>query len=376
MAMITRRTFATASAAAFFATEVKGDEAPLPPQAPGDGTAPPLTRERLEALREASHAPALAAAAQRRGGRDRVWATGLRSLGAPTPVTPADQWHLGSISKSFLATLVARLVDQGRLAWDDTLGAAIGADYPGLAQPYRDATFLHLLSHRAGLVDNLPQQMHAVDVSGAGEPAQRRILLADAFAQPPVAPFGARTLYSNLGYVAAAAMIEGLTGQAWQALMRREVFAPLRLTSAGFGPPGTKGRLDQPVGHGLEQPPRPHPPGEPNDDFPLVIGPAGRIHMSLADLLSYLAAHRDRTRLLTPASWDALHTAHFDGVYALGWNLWADGSYTHDGSNLLWYAVAGFNPKTGLAFAAAANCGQPTMWSAVGDAARAAKAAV
>jgi CubicO group peptidase (beta-lactamase class C family) len=297
-------------------------------------------------------------------------------IGAAQPVTPDDQWHVGSISKSFLATLVARLVDQRRLSWTDTLGAALAADYPALPAPYRDATFLHLLSHRASLVGNLPKEMAAVDSSGADERTQRRQLLAAAFAQTPVAPLGGRTLYANLGYVAAAAMIEARLGASGQDLMRREVFQPLALRSAGFGPPGHPGQVDQPVGHGLEAPPRPHPPGRPNDDFPLVIGPAGRIHMTLADLMTYLAAHRDGTRLVTPAGWETLHTAHFGDAYALGWNVQSDGRYSHDGSNLLWYAVAAFNPKVGVAAAAAANDGRPSVWSTVGDAARGAWAAV
>jgi hypothetical protein len=157
--------------------------------------------------------------------------------------------------------------------------------------------------------------------------------------------------------------------------MAREVFSPLALHSAGFGPPGHAGALDQPVGHGpaLAQP---HPPGQPNADLAFVLGPAGRIHMSLSDLVAYLAAHRDGARLLKPATWDVLHTPHFDKEYALGWNTWPDGSFSHDGSNLLWYAVAGFNPKSGLAAAAAANDGRPSVWNYVGQAARGAKAGV
>jgi CubicO group peptidase (beta-lactamase class C family) len=374
--MISRRTFGIVATAALVAPAARATEPELPPQAPGDGTSPALTPQRLDALRAAAGMPALAAAAARRGGQARLWATGLRMRGAQAPATTEDQWHLGSIGKSFLATLVARLVDHRRLAWNDTLSAALDADFPALPAPYRDATFRHLLSHRAGLIGNLPVQMYALDMSGADERTQRRRLLAEAFAQAPVAPLGAMTFYSNLGYVAAAAMIEARTGEAWQTLMRREVFGPLGLKSAGFGPPGLKGRVDQPVGHGLEQPPRPHPPGGPNDDFPLVIGPAGRIHMSLGDLVTYLAAHRDRTRLLKPAGWDELHTPHFDGEYALGWNTWPDGTFTHDGSNLLWYAVASFNPKTGIVAAAATNDGRPSVGNAVGEALREAKGAV
>src|SRR5690348_6031046 len=107
--MITRRRMGLMAGAVLTAPGAKA-ETPLPPQAPGD--VQPLTQDSLDALRQRCGAPALAAAAQRRGGRSRVWAIGVRMVGAPQPVTPTDQWHLGSISKSFLATLAARLVDQ------------------------------------------------------------------------------------------------------------------------------------------------------------------------------------------------------------------------------------------------------------------------
>jgi CubicO group peptidase (beta-lactamase class C family) len=375
--MLTRRMVFAASAFALGpAIGWTAATAPLPPQAPGETPQPPLTQKRLEALRTAHGAPALAAAAQQRGGKTRVWATGLRMAGAEAPVTPQDQWHLGSISKSFLATLVGRLVDQRRLAWDDSLGAALAMEHPAVPQPYRDATFLHLLSHRAGFADSLLYPvMGEFDASKDDERTQRRAFLERAFALPPVGPLGATTQYSNVGYVAAAAMTEARIGQSWQALMAREVFAPLGLGSAGFGPPGRVGALLQPVGHGpaLAQP---HRLGEPHDDLPLVIGPAGRVHMNLAHLVGYLTAHRDRTSLLKPATWDVLHTPHFGGEYALGWNIWPDGSFTHDGGNLLWYAVAGFNPRAGWAATAAANDGRPSVWSDVGQAAREARASV
>jgi len=376
-AMLTRRMVVAAGALALSPAVARtATTAPMPPQAPGDAQQPALTQDGLEALRNAHGAPALAAAAQQRGGKTRVWATGLRMAGGEAPVTPDDQWHLGSISKSFLTTLVGRLVDQRRLAWDDRLGSALATEHPAMPQAYRDATFLHLLSHRAGFADNLLYPvMGELDASKDDERTQRRAFLEKAFALPQVAPVGATTRYANTGYVAAAAMIEARTGKTWQALMASEVFAPLGLKGAGFGPPGRVGALLQPVGHG-PAPGQPHRLGEPHDDLPLVIGPAGRIHMSLAELVSYLAAHRDRTSLLKPATWAVLHTPHFGGEYALGWNTWPDGSFTHDGSNLLWYTVAGFNPKTGWAAAAAANDGRPSVWSDVGQAAREARASV
>ena len=61
---------------------------------------------------------------------------------------------------------------------------------------------------------------------------------------------------------------------------------------------------------------------------------------------------------------------------ALGWNTSPDGSFTHNRSNLLGYAIASFNPRSGVAAAAAANDGRASVWNAVGDAVRQASSAV
>src|SRR5262249_19629658 len=85
-----------------FARQPSAERAP-PPEA--------LTPARLAALRAQAGAPAFAAAARNRNGRNVAFADGVRALGQPQPVTTSDQWHLGSITKSMTATLVARCVE-------------------------------------------------------------------------------------------------------------------------------------------------------------------------------------------------------------------------------------------------------------------------
>lgn len=322
---------------------------------------PPLTSDSLARLRLQANAPALAAAAQRRGASTRLWADGVRMLGSDVSVTTGDQWHLGSVSKSMLATVVARLVEAGRLTWDDTLGEVLGAEQPGMSPGYRGATFRHLLSHRAGLIDNPPleaMQTFARSVESAA--VQRKSYLAEALSIRPSSGLGASTTYSNVGYVAAAAMMETRTGEPWRELMRRYLFQPLDLTSAGFGAPGRPGALDEPVGHGsfFGTPYQAHPPGDPNSDLPDVMAPAGAVHMDLADLITYLSAHRDRTGLLREASWKTLQEPPFGGNYALGWWVGAGGSLWHSGSDLLWYAEASVDRQSGVVAAAVANDGR------------------
>ena len=330
------------------------------------GPMPALTTAYLRGLRQLSGSPALAAAA-RLGDAPTVAAVdGRRSVAGDAVVTLDDPWHLGSITKSATATLVARAVEAGAVSWRSTVGEVLGTAALGMREAYRDATLLHLLSHGAGLPANIETSSLLQYPLEEADPRESRLAYTrEALAQTPAGPIGDAFVYSNSGFVIAGAMLETLLGAPWETLIRRHVFAPLGLGSAGFGPPGTPGLLDAPVGHsmgllgtiGLTERRTAHPPGPDRADNPAVLGPAGRMHMTLPDLLVFLAAHRDRTGFLTPQSWDRLHTPPFGGGYALGLIVRGDGALWHNGSNTLWYAEALIDPVGGVVAAAAANDG-------------------
>lgn len=91
-------------------------------------------------------------------------------------------------------------------------------------------------------------------------------------------------VYSNLSYMVAGAMAEKVTGKSWETLMQENLFTPLGMTSAGFGPPGTTGQVDQPWGHTLNGDtwiPYQH-------DNPPDLGPAGTVHLTIEDWAKYL----------------------------------------------------------------------------------------
>lgn len=305
----------------------------------------------LDQLRAQARSPALAYAAAARGEEPVHDAVGLRSAAAGAAVTTADLWHLGSITKSMTATLFARAVEAGVIGWDTTVAAVLGPVVSEIHPAYRDLTALELLSHRAGLVANAPLPT-LLTLSDATDPAAvaaaRRAYAAAVLRHTPAGPVRTSVLYSNAGYVVAGLMLEQRLAQSWEAALTARVFAPLGITTAGFGPPGTPGALDQPVGHtkALVGSRRiPHPPSANSlaDNTP-AMGPAGTVHMGLDDVLRYLAAHRDRPAgFLSAASWDRLHTAPFGGNYALGWVLREDGLW-HNGSNTMWYAEVVVQP--------------------------------
>jgi len=257
-------------------------------------------------------------------------------------VEPEDIWHIGSDTKAMTATLVARLAEQGRLSWDDTVADHLGDAAPRMNSAYRDMTFTHLLSHRAGVPANVGV-MGMLQLAGADADrdaaADRARYTGWMLRKRPAVEAEAEFLYSNAGYVIAASMVEAATGETYENLMAREVFEPLGLTTAGWGPPGSTDAIDQPRGH-KGDPPRAVGLGAGADN-PVAMNSAGRVHMSLADVARFAGAHMaaergDEVSYLSAQSWSRLHTPPFGGGYAMGWGVGADGSLRHAGSNTMW----------------------------------------
>ncbi len=325
--------------------------AALPMRAFAADAAPQLTLESFTAaalakLRATGGIPALGGARAANGGQAMLVVDGLRSIDAATPVTTNDLWHIGSITKSYTSTLVARLVEKGGISWDTTIGEILGSAAPNMKQVYKPVTLRHLCSHHSGLPRGIANaEMIKFPVINPADPRPDRLRYAAlALADDPIAAPGEKMLYSNSGYVIVGAMLETIYKQSWEKLLATHVFKPLGQSSAGYGAPGTAGKLDQPLGHALFGEPQKLtaiPLGKPDmpADLPAVLGPAGLVHMTLADMVKYLNAHMQMpASFLKPESWKTLHTPPYTENYAMGWVVRPGGEIWHNGSNNRWYA--------------------------------------
>lgn len=325
-----------------------------------DERAEPLTLAGLAKLRADVGAPAMAAAALKVKGPRVAFVDGVRAVDKPARATVRDKWHIGSCTKSMTATLVARAVEAGLVTWSDTVGATLGSVVTDMQPEYRDVTYRHLFSHRSGLAGNIDMRELIKFPRESADARSDRVAYARiALGKAPSGRREAYYEYSNSGYVIAGAMLETRLGVPWEKLIHTYVFAPLKMASAGFGAPGTPGTYDQPVGHtanavGVLEP---YPPGGPITDNPAVLGPAGRVHVALDDLLAYLSEHAARSSFLRPASWQMLHTPPFGGGYALGWERRND-TLSHGGSNTLWCCEMQADLARGIAATAATNDGR------------------
>jgi D-alanyl-D-alanine carboxypeptidase len=323
----------------------------------------------LTEARTRSGLPAVAALVQIGGQTEAEAAVGLRALGSTERVTLQDSWHLGSDAKAMTATLIARLVEQGYLGYDDTMAKI----FPGIAARmnpvFHGVTVAQLLTHTAGLPsltsgDQMPAFL-AVLKTEKGLRSQRAAMVTHYLSRKPASEAGEFS-YSNIGYAIAGAVAEERTGRTWEDLIREEVWRPLGIRSGGFGPPGKSGRYNEPLGHEMRDGKwLPVDPGDRNSDNPPAIGPAGTIHMSLGDWRLFVQDQLDGElgagKLLEPESYRRLHTP-VPKNYAMGWGVLraADGSIsvlTHTGSNGFWVADVRIFPKHNLFFLIAMNAG-------------------
>ncbi len=205
----------------------------------------PAVTNLLAPIRAKYQVPAMAAALVTSKGLVAVGAVGTRKRGTEVPVTLNDQWHLGSDTKAMTATLVAKLVEQGRLRWDSTVAEIFPDSAAGFDPEARAITVLQLLSHHSGLQPN----PDLVVYGGADGAKERLRVVKDVLAKAPQHKPGTHYEYSNLGYAIAGAIIERITGKTWEQEMQDEIFGPLGMTSVGFGGTGTPGQVDQPWGH-------------------------------------------------------------------------------------------------------------------------------
>lgn len=319
----------------------------------------------LEPIRAKHDLPGIVAAFVDRDGVVAIGACGVRERGRPEPLTPLDRMHLGSCTKSMTATLCARLVDKGTLSWTTTVGERFADWGDAVDAGWKSATLEQLLGHKSGLPGEVPSALWGQLFTSKDAPRSQREQLARGFLKsPPKHAPGSKFEYSNAGTSIAGLIAERAAGVDFEALLAAELFRPLGMERAGFGPPIGAAPHAEPVGHRADGTPVGVGPGSDN---PPAIAPAGRVHAPLGDWARYAALHlrgeKDGGLGIKPESFLALHTPVGDArdAYAMGWGVlqreWGGRVLTHSGSNTAWFCVAWLAPDKGFGVLVATNQG-------------------
>lgn len=195
---------------------------------PGGSWAREATLE--AALRERVARDGVGFAAVQVGPTGMVWHTaGSLRQGSPEPVTRRTLFELGSLTKAFVALLLADAVLDGRASFDDPVEAAL----PG-GQTLRDTNgeplrLIDLATHRSGL-PRMPANLSPKELSNPYPSYGEARLLAFLRDWKAEVPRGNRFEYSNLGYGLLAQVLAWREGTTLDSLLARRVFQPLGLT--------------------------------------------------------------------------------------------------------------------------------------------------
>ncbi|MGX1490268.1 MULTISPECIES: serine hydrolase domain-containing protein [Streptomyces] len=176
---------------------------------------------------------------------------GVGRIGTDKPRSADDRYRVGSITKSFVATVLLQLEAEGRLSLDDTVDEWLPGLVRGNGHDGRHITLRQLLNHTSGVYDYTADPGFVRDHFAEDgffehryDTRKPRELVAVAMTHEPTFAPGTSWSYSNTNYVLAGLVIEKVTGRPYGKEIDRRIIRPLKLTATSV--PGTRATMPQP----------------------------------------------------------------------------------------------------------------------------------
>ncbi|MFJ4323671.1 serine hydrolase domain-containing protein [Streptomyces tricolor] len=207
------------------------------------------TREAIEAA-VAAGVPGVTATARDTPG---TWSAtaGVGDTRTGAPRSAADRYRVGSITKTFVATVLLQLEAEGKLSLDDKVDTWLPGVVRGHGHDGRRITVRQLLNHTSGIYDYTSDNGFARTYflkdgffEHRYDTVAPRDLVAIAMRHKPDFAPGASWNYSNTNYVLAGMVIDKVTGHSYATEIRRRILDPLHLRATSV--PGTKVTVPRP----------------------------------------------------------------------------------------------------------------------------------
>jgi len=280
---------------------------------------------------------------------------GLAVLEDGTPVSPATNFRLASVSKQFTAAAILLLAEDGALSIDDPLKKWL-PELPAVADAM---TLRQLLSHSSGLLDYEDlmdpadtRQVHDIDVLHLLQKENRTYF----------AP-GSSYRYSNSGYALLALVVGKASGSDFASFLRQRIFLPLGMTATFAHQDGVDEVPERAYGYSQIDG---HWQRTDQSTTSAVLGDGG-IYSSIDDLAKWDAALYDE-RLLRRASLQqafspATATPEPDVPhYGFGWRINGDALW-HSGESIGFRNVIVRYPKQKLTVVVLSNRNDPEPYA-------------
>ncbi|HKR62834.1 MAG TPA: serine hydrolase [Thermoanaerobaculia bacterium] len=291
----------------------------------------------IENARQQADVPGIAVTIVKDGRLVVAKGYGVRELGKDAKVDEETMFDIASLSKSFTTAAIAKLVEEGKMRWDDPVRRHLPTFE--LADPYRtqNATIRDLLSHRLGLEQG--NFMFRFTKYDTAEVIRRMRYLEER------EPFRTGFIYSNVAYTAAGEAAAAAAHQSWPDLIRTRLLEPLGMRESTVGVEHTLApnhASPHALLNGVQQPIRNHKA--------MNIFPANGVNSNARDIAKWLLFQLgDGKPILTKASMDEMHSpqniipttpgmraargVRFFGAYGLGWQI-----MDFHGHPMLWHS--------------------------------------
>jgi CubicO group peptidase (beta-lactamase class C family) len=225
-------------------------------------------------------------------------AFGVADLETGRPFTIDAPCRIASVTKPHTSTLMAMLIQEGLLAWDDPVDKYLpefkGITVRGQGPAARTPLIRELLSHTAGFPGN--------QVTKAGRWPIRREgplsdIVKDIAAKGLVAEPGQKYAYTGLGYMTAGRVMEVVTGKEFSELMTQRLLQPIGAAHARFLPPEeVRSQIPSPydrAGGSL----KPINVAERMESAPNVPNPGGGLVATLDDVARLALLHLNKGKV-------------------------------------------------------------------------------
>jgi D-alanyl-D-alanine carboxypeptidase len=225
-----------------------------------------------------------------------VQAMGVADRDTGKQMTPEVHHRIGSVTKTFTATLLLKAADEGLLSLDNTI------DHYITGVPNGDKITLHQMSDMTSGIASYTEDDQWVkewlsDPTRVWKPEEMTRI---GIKESPLFDPGSEWFYSNTNYVLLGLVLEKVTGKPIAQLYQKEIIEPLDLKETSF--PGTSSTIREPYDHGytLQGKASGQKPVDSTDWSPSSAWTAGEMISTVDDLLVYGRALGTGKGLLSP----------------------------------------------------------------------------
>lgn len=217
-------------------------------------------------------------------------AYGLKEKGEAEELDVNTIFQIGSVSKSFTAAVMASLVDEGKVSWEDTV-VNILPDFK-MYDPWVTANMQvkDVMTHKSGLGGQVGTYLPNLGYD--------RDDIYKMLAQiKPAYSFRNDYQYNNVTFIIAAKIIEKITGKSWEENVQERIFDPIGMNATSMNGDGFLASGNRAVPHEyVYKNDTISTKALHGDDQALwwltVIGPAGSINSNVGDMIKYAEFHR------------------------------------------------------------------------------------